>query len=474
MANYGELFEKAIEEWRVNKGVGTAFVPPKFNDKLMVLGILQGVYNRSPTCNTIIIVETFSDRIDLCEFLTHQEGDDENNKEFKQLLDSKTIKILTSNYVNSGINNVRYSLCILYRCSTISEECKKIFENSKFKLAVIQRLLETSKDTSTLYKLSPILNCFSNEEIQAIRNSTPVEEVCIGLTLPKDSEEYKLLKYYDEYVTTSLNIFGSFEALHEAYAGNKTLNISSQSICNRIAKDNGWNEHLDMSIEYNRQIDALYNPNNIKDRAAQTYEVIRSRQKLVTSNELKLNCILNYVNEHKDDKILIISKHSSFAKKITNYINTLSEDIICGDYHDCVESIPAVDLEGNPIFIKSGVHKGERKMMAAKAQKTLNKAKFDIGKLRVLSTNAAPDKELDVKIDRILISSPTCSDVKAYIYRLDKLKLPQTLNVGLIYIKGTFEERNILDKEPNSTINKEVIVKNDDVDINFSDFVIAD
>jgi hypothetical protein len=474
MEELGQMFETAIQEWRVNKGIGTAFVPPKLNSKVLVLGILQRVYSRSPTIKTLIVVETFNERTDLVEFLTHQENEEENNAEFKKLLDNRNIKVLTADFLNNAIHIERPMFCIIYKLSEISGTIKTSFISSKFRLAVISNLMSTSEDNAFLYKEAPVLNCFTEQQMQAIRVSTPVKEMCIGLILPEDSEDYKLLKYYDEYITTSLNIFGTFDCIKEACYGNSALNVSAVQVCNRIATDNGWNESLDMSIEYNRQIDELYNPVSIRDRASMTYEVIRNRQTLIASNNIKLDAIFNYVNEHKDEKILIISRHSSFAKKITDYLNTMSENVICGDYHNNVESIPAVDVDGNPIYIKSGKHKGERKMMAATAQKRLNIELFECGTINILSTNNAPDKELDVKIDRILISSPLCSDIKSYLYRLDKLLLPPTLNVDYIYIKGTQEEKVLRDKElsigSGNIKNSEI----DSVDSNFSDFVIAD
>ena len=51
----GELFENAINHWRDAKGIGTALIPTFLNDKVMVLGVLQRVYARSPSCKTVII-----------------------------------------------------------------------------------------------------------------------------------------------------------------------------------------------------------------------------------------------------------------------------------------------------------------------------------------------------------------------------------------------------------------------------------
>lgn len=474
MKEIGEIIEEAIEEWRINKGVGTAFVPRVVNDKVMVLGILQGVYNRSPTCNTLIIVETFNDRTDLVEYLTHIDGEEENNKEFKRLLDAKYIKVLTSSFVESLDCSMNSFLCILYRPSCFKGNVAKLYEKSRFKLCVVNQLFSNVEDTAYLYKISPVLDCFKSEEIQAVRISTPVEEMQIGLHLDEDSEDYKLLKYYDEYVTISLNIFGSFDLIHEAYAGNKALNISAAQICDNIARDNGWNEHLDMSTEYNLQIDKLYNPISIRDRALQTYEIIRKRSQLLSDNKVKLQAILDFVNEHKDEKILVINKRGSFAKEVTDYLNNMSETTICGDYHNNLETVPAVDAKGNPVYIKSGKHKGERKMMGVTYQRKLNVERFNKGDIRVLSCNNAVDRELDAKIDCILISSPQCADVKAYIYRLDRLKLPQTLKVCSLYIIGTSEQKQLENKEQSSNHTIVKNVNNSDIDSNFSDYVIAD
>ena len=39
----------------------------------------------------------------------------------------------------------------------------------------------------------------------------------------------------------------------------------------------------------------------------------------------------------------IINKRGEFASKVTDYINQFSENVICGNYHDKVEPIPALD-----------------------------------------------------------------------------------------------------------------------------------
>ena len=58
-----EIFLKAVDSWKNNRGVGTMLCPAPLNDKVPLLLILQRIYSRSPTCSTIIIVERFNERL---------------------------------------------------------------------------------------------------------------------------------------------------------------------------------------------------------------------------------------------------------------------------------------------------------------------------------------------------------------------------------------------------------------------------
>ncbi|MBO7692972.1 MAG: hypothetical protein J6Y28_09905 [Acholeplasmatales bacterium] len=467
------LFENAISNWRSNLCVGSCIIPSPLNDKIIILGILQRIYNKSPNVKITIYVNTFSERINLIEFLTKQENE-ENNNQFKQLLNNKHIVILSIDYLERNGSSMSPYVCIVYHCERIEKHLEEQLIRSKFKLVVLNKLMPT-EDMAKLYSVCPLLDSFKQAEIDEVRLSTPVRERWIGVTIPEDTEEYKLLKYYDEYITTSISIFGGLSAIDEAREGNAALNISSNQICYKIATDNGWNPHLDMSVEINVQLDELYNPISLKERASQTYEMIRNRSKLLSDYEGKLEEILKIVENNKDKKILIINKRGEFANKVTDYINKYSETIICGNYHDKVEAIPAVDINGNPIYYKSGTKKGERKYMYAQAQKTQNEELFNMGKLKILSTNNAPDKTLSVDVDVIIITSPQCDNIKNYMYRLSNVYYPNNvINLYSIFVKNSIEETKIQNKDVKN--NHEIINKNDifTINENNSDFIIVD
>ena len=471
MTNPGEIFENAINHWRDEKGIGTAIIPTPLNDKLMVLGVLQRIYARSPTINSVIITNSFNERQNIIEFLTQQENAEENNKEFKNLITSGKIKVFTDKFVKSCKIKTYPFLCVWYRPDGACKEILDYVSKCKFKLVVLNKFLSNYDDVAKLYQVAPLLKDFKQAEVEAIRLSTPVEETQIGVDIPADSKVYELLKYYDEYVSTSLSIFGSFDIMQQANTGNQQLNISSTQICYQIAQENGWNEHLDMNIEFNLEIDRLYNPNNLKERVSKTYEIIRERSKLLSDFEGKLDVILDIVRENKDKKILIINKRGDFASKVTDFLNDLSDTIICGNYHDKVNNIPAVTFTGQPVYYKSGARKGERKMMGAKAQKTLNVERFNNDLIHVLSTNNSPDKDLAIDVDVVIITSPMCEDIKSYMYRLSKIYFRSKLiRLYSLYCLNTKEQQMIEKK----TISDNHNVKNSNANENYSDFIVDD
>lgn len=471
MKTAGEMFIDAIEHWKDAKGVGTALIPSILNDKLMVLGTLQRVYTRSPTIYTVIITTTFNERRNIIEFLTNQENEEENNQEFKQLINDGHIKVFTDDYIKNNHFNNHPRLVILYKPETICSEIYQYISLCKFKLIVINRLLQNVDDMTLIYKLAPILDDFKQNEVEQLKLSTPVEECRIAIDIPIDSEDYKLLQYYNEYITTSISIFGSFKIMKEANSGNQTLNISSTQICYKIATENGWNDHLDMNIDFNVEIDNLYNPANLKERAFQTYEIIRNRSKLLSDYEGKLQSIIDIVSTHNKEKILIINKRGEFASKVTDYINDHFSTLTCMNYHDKVDSVPTIDANGNPVYYKSGARKGQRKMMASQAQKSLAVELFNKGNINILSTNNSPDKSLSCDLDVIIITSPTCEDISSYIYRLSNLYFRNNkILLYSLYCRNTLEEKLLESKE--KMVNHSV--KNSNEDESFSDFLIVD
>ena len=443
----GELFENAIEEWRISKGIGTAIIPSNLNDKTLILGILQRVYIKDTFGRTFIITNTFDERAQLVEFLTHQENSDENNQEFKKLIDRKTIKIVSKNLVESNLFTLNgiFSLVILYHIEEINNPIEVALRKGKFKLVIINKLLNDEGRTK-LYTICPLLNVFKQNEIEAVRLSTPVEEMLMPIEIVSDKDK-ETLKWYNEYISSSISIFGDFATIDKARVGDKTTNLSAEYICRQIAKNNGWNKNLDMSIEYNRQIDFLFNPNALFERAKNTYNIIRDRANFLTDYKDKVKVIREIIENNSDKKILIISKRSDFATIISNYLNTNETESICKPFHDKLSPIVEYDKDGYIVTYKSGNKAGKPKVIGAQAQCTKYMSMFNNGYINILSVSNSPDKRLDIDVDIVIITSPLCNTIEEYLYRLDKVKFNSPIKLYTLYVTNSLEQRQLEDRK---------------------------
>lgn len=456
------IFNNAIETWRAAKGIGTALVSPS-DDKYMILIALNRIYNKNAGVQTLIICNSFLERGELVEFLISKDSDVEyvdNTFKYKDLFDNKLIKVFTSNYLDNSTIYLNPFITILYHYDEMSENVCKTFARSRFRLAILNKL--NIESINKVYSYAPLLADFKKQEFDTLKLQTPIEEIRIGIDVEDNSESAKLLKYYDEYIITSLNIFRNFDNIQYARVGNPTIGLSATQFCYNLALENGWNDRLDMNIELNVQLDQLYNPANIRERATQTYEIMRNRRNLLASYDGKLDEILRLVQQHENDKILIINKSGEFANKVTEYLNNNSEKDICGNYHDRVDPIPASTLDGEPIYVKSGKNKGERRMILAQAQKTFNEQRFNHNYINVISTNNAPDKDLSIDVDVIIITSTECEEIESYIYRLSKLKFPkEKIKFYQLYITNTAEEKKLSNKQVTKYHNVVENIKNE-------------
>ena len=86
------LYNRLIEEWRLKaKGRGVINFGPKVSYNPVILGILQQVFVREPTCTVLIITDSFNTRDSIIYYLTNTPNK-ENNSEFSKLLSNSNDK----------------------------------------------------------------------------------------------------------------------------------------------------------------------------------------------------------------------------------------------------------------------------------------------------------------------------------------------------------------------------------------------
>lgn len=439
-----QVYLNAVNVWRLNKGIGTFVIPAPFDALRPLLYILPQLYNKSPTTSVVIIVKDFADRSSIESYLTTLNNEVWNNS-FRTVIHNGSLRILTTEYAAEHIDDYSPLLTIIYNPSIFHFVHIAMIEKSKFKLVILSKLLD-NKTMDDFYTVAPSIGNFSQNVIDEVRTNRPVKECLVGLTIIPDTELDKEMTYYNREISTALAIFGNFDNIKYARLGNSDTNCSSMVICDAIARTNGWDNHLDMSSEFNRDIDKLYSPSAIKERADSIYNIIRERSTKLASSKDKLSYILDIVNDNLDKNILIINKYGEFANIVTDYLNDKFGKRICANCHDKVDNVPAVDDYGNPIFIKSGPKKGQPKLLGVIAQKKLAQKLMNSHKINVISCGASPDKSLDVDIDLVIITSSLCDTIESYFYRLSKVHFSNEVLLYTLFYKSTLEEKKLEDR----------------------------
>lgn len=466
-----ELHEKSVYQWRMNKGIGTFIIPAPLDVLKPLLMILPAMYNKSPTMETDIVVADFVDKDKIKDYLLHKSEPIHSNV-YSNLITKGLIKIRTVIEATVSFTYLNPNLVVIYNPKECLYCYVGLLDKAKFKL--ILSSIPLIGGLEQLNNLVPRVGSYNQSSIDEIRSSRPVKELLVPLVIDEDSNLKKKLDYYNKEISTAIAIFGDFDTIKMARLGNSNTNSSSMAVCYNIARQNGWNENLDMTNQFNIDIDELYSPNALKERASGIYEIIRSRSLALASSDEKLSYILKIVEDNADKNILIINKHGDFANEVTKYINDNTHYNNCYNYHDKVENIPAIDDNGNEVLIKSGVNKGKPKMLGVKSQKNLAQKLMNKGAIHILSTNAAPDKDLAVNIDVIVITSTLCDTVETYLYRLSKVEFAKEIQLYTLYYKGSLEEKKLDERiipPTHAILNKaEIEVKSD----NNYDYCIVD
>lgn len=432
------IYEKLVLTWGQHKGIGTIQLPNIVSPYVLLTNLLLKMYSKNTNRNIIIIVNNDNEKINCLNI-------------FNTFIKNNNLKINIFNdcIKRKLLNNITGDLLILLNIDSIFESydiCYAI-NNFKFRLFLYTNNI-TNKQKQLLFSICPVLeDIIDKQYLISSRLDSPVEERQIGITIPCNSKEYNFIKKANEYLIINNRIFGSLQNMDKARVGDRINNISSIEYCTELAYENGWNPTLDMSIEMNRDLDKLYNPKALQERAKIGYDVIRERNQMLSDNTSKLIEIWNIVKENLHKKILIISKRSEFANAITNYINEKQGYSICANFHNKMDSVPAMDDNFNIILYKTGIKKGQPKMLGVDAQKTLNKRLFLNNKINILSCNSAVDKTLTGNVDIVIITSPQCESIKSYFYRLSEIIFSSPLQLYTIFCKDTTEERNLANKE---------------------------
>jgi len=442
--NKVELYDKIANKWRKQKGIGSTYAINPVNSYELAIHVIQLMRNKNPNCKVFILCCQYVNYNTVRQYL-NQNG----------LLDS--VIVVTTKYINP-MYKYQYDVCIAIGFTVLLKNTVAIIEQSKFRFVILDRKVNDKQITNGISSHFPIIdNVITNSQANVVRDNSPVEEWRVPVTF--DADDFVKYEKYSDYITQTIKIFGSFDRINQARIGDKELNIGKETICDHIARENGWHEYLDCTSEFNKQIDDMYNPGSIALRAETAYNIMRERSNMLTDASCKLPAILDIVRQNSDKRIIIVSKRGEFAHTVYEYLN--KNGIAVGEYHDAIPPKQAVDTNGNPIFVKSGINKGKPRIVKAQFISTDNVRRFKLcgvvpyrpnsslveqaiqqGGINVLSIKNASSDELECTSDVFIFTSAMFADWWEFKYRFNKVSLGEVpTNIYKIYIENTIEEK---------------------------------
>lgn len=443
MTNENKLIQQLINGFREQKGKASCYAYKPLKPGIIAVTFIMLHRQKRTDTRILVVVNTYDERLKIKEVL-----DSENL--------SYNITILTKTYINLKYQ-YNYDFTIIIGNNDDYTLLQHLNNQSKWTFNILTEYTTKGVFNDWVNKNLPVIktNVNTNDLIKD-RLNYPVEETHCPVDLSDNDKQ--LSDRYDEYISTSMSIFGNFENADKCRVGDLHLNISAGEFRYQLAKENGWSETLDTSIEFNKQIDDVYNPNALFERANTLYNIIRERTNLVTDNNAKLSKIVELINKNQDKRILIVSKRGEFANTIANYINENTE-LLCGEYHDCIPEQYILDEKGEYITYKSGENKGKKKLFKSKALSTMSLNRFNSSDkelaINLLSIKNSADPELKTAIDLIIFTSPLCFTPNEFIERFAEIEFnTNPLKTFVIYCNNTIENNKL----NNRSITKNVII----------------
>lgn len=425
-----QFITTVVNGFQHNRGKASLYC---FNNDIipeLIKTIIVKFVNKNPGSSIFIVTDKYELRQAILKVINNSIAN----------LNGCCLRVLTKDYVKIQYN-YRYTFTITIGVNDAYGVLEKLNRDSKFMLAILTKNIMNNQFITDVRKILPDINTAGLvENINSDNIYSPVEEHLYGVDLSYDDN----IGYnkFTEYINTSISIFGSLDTITKCKNGDTENNISAVTFRNDLAHKNGWNENLDTSVDFIKQIDNIYNPNVLLERACNFFTISKQRRDLLANNAAKLEVIKNIVDANINKKILILSKSGEFAAAITKYLN--NKRCICADYHDAIEDATLLNDAGEVIVYKSGANKGKPRIVGAQYQSTANEQRYNNGFINVLSAKCSSNTKLKIACDIVILTSALYEDIVDIKKRFTNVKFMSVPTVVYkLYCNNTIETEKL-------------------------------
>lgn len=253
----------------------------------------------------------------------------------------------------------------------------------------------------------------------------------LAISAEMSEDDKALYARYDNFIKNCMIIFdNNLDNIHKCLYGISEQHMSAATFRDLLARKNGWNEYLDMSNDFMKDIDRNYNPNTLLYNATRFFTMTKAREDMLANNPAKLELIYELCKQNEGKKTLVVSKNSEFANEITDYLK--SKDLNTLNYHDAIK--PEIIIGKN----------GKEKLVKSQALCTSNNLLFNCDASNILSMKSKSSNKLTCLCDVLIFTSPYCDDIIEFKSRFKNVTFNEKKKIYMIYLKGSKEEDKLL------------------------------
>lgn len=397
-------------KWRDARGIGALDLTPRFGKTFLAIQFIINPHLRVNNDNNVIIVVP-SDII-----VKHWI---ENLKSYGEHL--SRITVLS---VSSAIDGKLSSICTLLIVDEIQKFLtparKEVIDGTIIKHDYRLALTGTYPyGISWVEELYPVVDKITEEEAVEHKWISPFVEYNILLELPQVDKAryerfskpiYETLEMFRPIVSMLTreegkrlfeSEFDLIQACHNGFSTNSlrgdSIYITYDKLCNTLAQLLGWHTNLDITIPENDELNKLWSPHAIHNRAKVFMDYIKKRNEILIDHPAKMHMIGEIINMNTVPTICF-NESTKFADSITEYINARFNPIykaIC--YHSKIESRPMIDPTTGEFFLfTSGDRKGTPKIFGKDSIKKIVIQGMREGYYQFVSTAKALDEGVDI------------------------------------------------------------------------------